>query len=405
MALLGTVGETGPLSGAPGVESNPVTPGGQVNPTPGPQTRTGGVVGSGSSGSGSTDLTVPPLGGLTPQNPGAATYNPVNSSAGPGQSAATATPSDIGLLSQASASDAAPLAGITNGKMDPNDATNSASQLDAITSQNSPYIQLAEQQGLLTAASRGLENSSLAAGSAQAAATAAAAPLAQQNASEATQGVLQNSQLNTQASEFNSSQDTAAKELAAQMGTAVSQSNAQLQTSNNEFNAQQQQSAAAANAAATNSMAAQTAALTEDMNKQDLSGTQAQRLAQIQAESNNLIATNQAASSMYSSYLSSMSATMANQNISPARAADTMNAMQAMLQSGLQVMDALNGMSLDISMPSVISDNNNFSVNAAARPGVTAGGTSFSNATAIGPANPATPTHTGGGTVLGQNNL
>lgn len=378
MALLGTVGETGSIGGgstaSTPTESNPITPGGQVNtpatsstPATGgsPQIRDPGTVGSSpdpsipssSDSSGSSDgaLTVPPLGSLTPQATPVSTF-----SSTPAAPAPTASASDVGLLTQAQASDAAPLAGINNGQIDPNDATNSASQLDAITSQNSPYIQLAEQQGLLSAASRGLENSSIAAGSAQAAATAAAAPLAQQNASEASQGILQNSQLETQANEFNSSQDTAAKELAAQLGTSVSQSNAQLETSNNEFNSQQTQAAAAANAAATNSMAAQTAALTEDMNKQDLSGTQAQKLADIQAESNNLIATNQAASSMYSSYLSSMSATMANQNISPERAADTITAMQSMLQSGLSVMDQLNGMSLDIAQPSTTGNGSGF---------------------------------------------
>lgn len=400
MALTGTVGETPALSGSPGNlgENNPLTGGGQVNPTPTnsggatPRSTTGAV---GSAGSGSNNLVVPPLGSLTPQNPGVATYDPVSSSSKTGSgSADQASASGIGLLTQAQASDvgttndataasAGPLAGITNGQFDPNDATNSASQLDAITNQNSPYIQLAEQQGLLTAASRGLENSSLAAGSAQAAATAAAAPFATQNASEASTGklqdaqlatqasqsnaaaknaaLMQNSQLNTQASEFNSSQDTAAKELAAQLGTSVSQSNAQLNTSNNEFNAQQQQAAKAANAAATNSMAAQTAALTEDMNKQDLSGTQAQRLAQIQADSNNLIATNQSASSMYSSYMSSLASTLANKDISPQRAADTMTAMQSMLKSGLSIIDQLNGMSLDLTMPTTTGNGSGFS--------------------------------------------
>lgn len=436
MAALGTVGETPALSGAgnldngstlsSGVENNPVTPGGQVN-TPGsvsapaqggsPQVRdpSSGVVGSDSESDTSGNLTVPPLGSLTPQNPGTATINPSTAAAAP-----TASASNIGMLSQAAASDVGdttnanasnvgPLAGLTNGQIDPNDSTNSASQLDAITAQNSPYIQLAEQQGLLTAASRGLENSSLAAGSAQAAATAAAAPLAQQNASEASTGQLQNSQLDTQvseanaaaanaakmqnsqldtqASEFNSSQDTAAKELAAQLGTSVSQSNAQLATSNNEFNAQQTQAAAAANAAATNSMAAQTAALTEDMNKQDLSGTQAQKLADIQAQSNNLIATNQSASSMYSSYLSSMSSTMANQNISPQRAADTITAMQSMLQSGLSVIDQMDGMSLDLTMPTTEGSGSDFNTFA---PGTSATGGTLANGSLL-PNQPGQP--------------
>lgn len=315
------------------------------------------------STSASSNLTAPPLGtALTPQNPTAATYNPAYS----GASTATAAP--IGTMTQANSqnTDAAKL---TNGQMDPNDSTNSASQLDAITSQNSPYIQLAEQQGLLTAASRGLENSSIGAGAAQAAATAAAAPLAQQNASEASTAKNQNAQLGTQASEFNSSQDAAAKELQAQLGTSVSQSNAQAATANSEFNAQQTQAAAAANATAKNTMAAQTAALTEDMNKQNLSGTQAARLANIQAQSSQLIATNQSAASLYSTYLSSMSATMANKDISPSRVADTISAMQSMVSSGLNVIDSMQGMSLNLTLPTTTAAGNTLTTTA--KPGTT----------------------------------
>jgi len=292
------------------------------------------------------------------------------------------TAAPVGTLTQANSqnTDAATL---TNGKMDPNDSTNSASQLDAITSQNSPYIQLAEQQGLLTAASRGLENSSIGAGSAQAAATAAAAPLAQQNASEAATARNQNAQLGTQASEFNSSQDAAAKELQAQLGTSVSQSNAQAQTANSEFNAQQTQAASAANAAAKNTMAAQTAALTEDMNKQDLSGTQAARLADIQAQSSQLIASNQSAASLYSTYMSAMSATMANKDIAPGRVADSMTAMQSMLQSGLGVIDQMQGMSLDLTLPSTSGSSGGLTTTA---PKTTPGAT-----TPVATPKPATP--------------
>jgi len=334
-----------------------------------------------SAGSSSANLTVPPLGdALTPKNPGTAVYGPTinNQPTSVGQG----TASQVGDLTKANSqnTDAATL---TNGKMDPNDSTNSASQLDAITSQNSPYIQLAEQQGLLTAASRGLENSSIGAGSAQAAATAAAAPLAQQNASEAATARNQNAQLGTQASEFNSSQDAAAKELQAQLGTSVSQSNAQMQTANNEFNAQQDQSSRAANAAATNSMAAQTAALTEDMNKQDLSGTQAARLANIQAQSSQLIASNQSAASLYSTYMSAMSATMANKDIAPGRVADSMTAMQSMLQSGLGVIDQMQGMSLDLTLPSTSGSSGGLTTTA---PKTTPGAT-----TPVATPKPATP--------------
>lgn len=387
-----------PLTGI----SNPITP---VSGTTAPAKATATQGLPSTSTSSSSNLTVPPLGdALTPKNPGAATYGASTASNGAGGTP-QATASQVGTLSQANAqnTDAATL---TDGKMDSSDSTNSASQLDAITAQNSPYIQLAEQQGLLTAASRGLENSSLGAGAAQAAATAAAAPFAQQNASEAATAKNQNAQLGTQASEFNSSQDAAAKELQAQLGTSVSQSNAQMLTANDQFNAQQAQAAAAANAAAKNTMAAQTAALTEDMNKQDLSGTQAARLADIQAQSSQLIASNQSAASLYSTYMSAMSATMANKDIAPARVADSMTAMQSMLQSGLNVIDQMQGMSLDLTLPATKVSGNNLVTTPAgstrtttpvARPGTTVPVSSTNTTASRPPPNPY-----GAGTIAGQ---
>src|SRR5208283_1462694 len=170
---------------------------------------------------------------------------------------------------------------------------------------------------------------------AEGAAVAAAAPLAEQNASEATQGQMQNSQLQTQASEFNASQTAAAQELQAQLTTSTSATNASLAANTNQFNATQTQAAAATNAAAKNTMAEQTQALTEQMNQQDLSGTQAARLAEIQASSQQLISQNQSAASLYAGMVSSIGATLANPSIAPDRAATAINALQAMTQSGL----------------------------------------------------------------------
>lgn len=59
------------------------------------------------------------------------------------------------------------------------------SSLNAITAADSGYMQLARTSGLSTAHKRGLLNTSIAAGTSQAAAISAAAPLAMQNASQA----------------------------------------------------------------------------------------------------------------------------------------------------------------------------------------------------------------------------
>lgn len=57
-------------------------------------------------------------------------------------------------------------------------------QMNRITSQDSSYMKLARGQGMATANRRGLLNSSMAAGAAEASALQAAAPMAQQNASQ-----------------------------------------------------------------------------------------------------------------------------------------------------------------------------------------------------------------------------
>lgn len=394
------------LSGTPAPANGSTTiPGGSTTgtrTTGGPKTNIP-VTRNPSAGGGSTTgplgPTPPSIQSLQTANPGAQTYS---SSSANGTTVdpltnASASDENTGLLGQAQAATLNPnavakanagadtnLASISNGQMNPNDSTNSASQLDAITAQNSPYIQLAEQQGLLTAASRGLENSSIGAGAAEAAAVQAAAPLATQNAGEAAQGKLQsqnlntqtseqnansantaslqnsqlstqtseqnaaaknaalaqNSQLDTQASEFNSSQDAAAKELNAQIGAQT-----------NQFNASQNQSAAATNAAAKNQMTSQTMSLNEDINKQYLSGTQAMDLASIQGQFNQLIQSNSAAAGLYNSYFQSISAVMANKDIDPTRVAESIAAQQAMLESGLSVINQINGMNLDVTQP------------------------------------------------------
>ena len=343
---------------------------------------------------GAGGITVPPLGSLAPVTPPTSTIGATTSGAAP-----TATAGQVGVLGQAAAGAAPSLAGIgPGGKINPNDSTNAASQLSAITSANSPYIQQATQQGLLSAASRGLENSSLGAGAAEAEAVKAAAPLAEQNASAATQGALQTQQLQTQTSEFNTSQQAAAQELQAQLTTSTSATNASLAANTNQFNASQTQAAAATNAAATNTMAEQTAALTESMNQQDLSGTQAANLAKIQANSQQLIASNQAAASLYASMVSASSAMFANPSIAPARAAASVTALQSMTQSGLGVIDALNGMSLDVTSPTYSTNptlgGGNIAVTApgSVKPGGGAPGVVAPAAPAPTPAKPAPAT-------------
>lgn len=223
-----------------------------------------------------------------------------------------------------------------------------SSQLNDITKQDSPLMQRARQEGMLLAAKRGLQNSSIAAGAAEGAMVDRAAPLAQQNASI----------LNTQAL-ANQSAENEANQLNAQLGTSVSQQNAALQTdvskqnANNttdvskfnaglkedasKFNADVAAKAASQDAASANSMREKVMQANSDLNKQFLSGEQTMDLAQIQGKYQQLISSNAAAAQLFDSYFNSISQTMANKDIDPSRVAQTVAQQQSMLQAGLSL--------------------------------------------------------------------
>jgi hypothetical protein len=238
---------------------------------------------------------------------------------------------------------------------DPN--TNAGTQLDAMTSQDSPEMQLASQQGLLTAGSRGLLNSSLASGASEASMAAAATPLAEQNASQAqTQDLtnqaatntanITNAQLGTSTAMENAQNATSVNEANAAAANAASQTNAQMQTQNSQFNAGMKETVGATNAAAANSESQAVMAANSSLNNQYLAGTQAQSLAQIQGQYNQLISSNTAASSLYSSFFSSISSTMANSNITPQAMAAEVGTQQTLLSNGLAMIDAMNNITL-----------------------------------------------------------
>lgn len=269
------------------------------------------------SGTGSS----PPLSSYYPGSPTPTNY-----------SATAASASDTGAAPVANASDVNQMAGINNGQINPNDPTNSASQLDAITNANSPYIQLAKQQGLLSAAQRGLTNSSIGAGASEAAAVQAAAPLAQQNASTAASGQLQNSQLNTQANEFNAANTEANQQL-----------NAQLATQTSQFNAGNTTAAAAANAAAANQMKSQTQAIIGQLNNTALGSAGAQALANIQGKWNNLIQSNASAGQMYNNMLNGITTIMNNKDLAPNKVQDMINMETNLFDGAMKVMDSISG--------------------------------------------------------------
>jgi hypothetical protein len=185
----------------------------------------------------------------------------------------------------------------------------SAQQLNNITSRDSPLMMRARQEGMLTAARRGLQNSSIAAGAAEGAMVDRASPLAMQDAQAelARQTANQNAQNTTNLTTASLNQQRELTNVGAENQTrqAVLQANAEL-------------------------------------NRQYLAGTQAMDLASIQGKYSQLIAANTSAAQLYDSYFSSISSTMSNTTMSPDARAQAISLQQTSLEAGLRMIDAMN---------------------------------------------------------------
>lgn len=272
---------------------------------------------------------------------------------------------------------------------DPSSLVNN--QLNDITKQDSPLMQRARQEGMLLAAKRGLQNSSIAAGTSEGALVDRATPLAQQNSAMLQQQALANQEQTNAAKAQNAQLGTSTSQLNAQLGTDVSKTNAGLQTDvskinadlqtdvsktnaglqtdvsktnaglqtdvakqnaaqqteTNRFNAETTARANEQNAAAENAMRQKTMEENAALNRQFLSGDQTLDLAGIQGKYQQLISSNAAAAQLYDSYFQGISATMANANIDPARVAQTVQQQQKMLESGLALIQNMNSLPLN----------------------------------------------------------
>src|SRR3990172_6317082 len=315
----------------------------------------------------STGPTVTNLDPLYARNPGAVQAGPA-----PTIQAPTLEPAAGATAGTAGSESAQAMAGSLRGYDATTQATPegalSANRLTEITGQASPLMQRARAEGMLTAGARGLENSSIAAGTAMGAMVDRATPLAMQDAQSVLAQEMANQAATNRASEFTAGQQntgilTAAQmaneaaNLNAQLQTAVSQGNAQqenairtrlaeLQTQTNLSQAEMQQQTNLTNAAASNQMQGDVLRANAELNRQYLAGTQAMDLASIQGRYSQLIAANSTAAQLYDSYFQSISATMANSSISPARVAQTVNIQQSMLEAGLRMVDSMNSLDL-----------------------------------------------------------
>jgi hypothetical protein len=233
-------------------------------------------------------------------------------------------------------------------------------RFNKITSQESPLIKRARQQGLTLANSRGLINSSIAAGAAEGAIVDRATPLAQQDAAIFQQQRLQNQTdtnrarevstgRETDVSQFNANIEAERNRLQAQLETAVSQGNAELANQVRIRQAELDTTVNQQNAEASNRLREQVLQQNADLNKQFLANTGALDLANIEGRYQQLISSNQSASNLYNAFFNSIAQIMANKDIPPDRVAQSIQVQQSILKSGLDLIDQLNGLSLGTS--------------------------------------------------------
>lgn len=255
-------------------------------------------------------------------------------------------------------------------------AAMSGDQINKITSQDSPFMQQAKQQGILSAASRGLQNSSIAAGASEAEAVKQATPLALQDAQSNVSQEQLNQNTTNKASEFGANASNTAQLTNAQLGTdvakansaeankiavqnaamdtSVSQGNAQeanktsaqnavLGAQTSQFNSSSQQGVNNLNAAAENQMRQNVLQDNATMNQQFLSGAQSMDLNAIQQQYGQLIQSSQSATNLYNSYFTAIAGAMNNPDIAPDRLASMIQSQQQMLQAGLDLIDKING--------------------------------------------------------------
>lgn len=195
-------------------------------------------------------------------------------------------------LQQQQASTATKAAGTTTSgtamTQDPSSESMSSMQANKIMSEDSPLMRLSRQQGMLSAARRGLGNSSIAAGAAQGEATKQAVPLAQQDAATVSRQELANQAAVNQMEGLNVTEANKAN-----LTDAEAQNRMQQQYDDMVARGDM------ADAEAFNKAAMQKHSTDAEVNRTWLSGEISQTMAHIQGQYQEIISVNQAASQMY----------------------------------------------------------------------------------------------------------
>ena len=264
-------------------------------------------------------------------------------------------------------------------------------ELARILGQDSPLLAQARAQAAQQANQRGLLNTSMAVGMSQDAMVKAATPLAQQNAQQAFQREMENTENRQEAEMFTAQQQNQLNELQAQLGTDISMFNVEQLNEGMRLQAELQTAIEQGNAAAANDAALQLAELARSaqeqqadldyqssaeaaaaqnalndrvmqgvtaLNEQYLTNLGAVDLAMINQTYAQLMSVNTTAASVYSAYISAMGNVMADPKMSPAEIANAVKVLQTTLEASMRMINEINGIGEDgaINLPTGTTD-------------------------------------------------
>jgi hypothetical protein len=248
-------------------------------------------------------------------------------------------------------------------------------ELARILGEDSPLLAQARAQAAMQMNARGLQNTSMAAGEAQRAMVEAAMPMAQQNAQQAFEREMANTENIQEAGMFTADQMNDLRALEAQLGTDVSMFNVEQLNEALRLQAELRSAMEQGNAEAMNDAALQLAELTRDaqeqqadldyqasaeaaaarnamnetimnniaaLNEQYLQNLGQADLAIINKTYELLIAQNTTAAGIYNHMLDAMASIMSDPKISPSEAAIKIATLQRTLEASMRMLQALN---------------------------------------------------------------
>lgn len=242
-------------------------------------------------------------------------------------------------------------AGMQGQTQDMSDESSSANRAKDIMSEKSPLMRMAGQEGMLTAAKRGLGNSSIAAGNAQAAMAKAAVPLAQQDARQSQTQELANQTNLQEAGRVNV---TEANDMTTTNVRAQNDANILDTTEANDMQTQFDDRVFTADTA--NALARNKASIAKFTGDQEimqtwLSGQISTNMTHIQGQYSEVLSASSTAASMFTSTQDMLAAMWANPDVPIAIANRRGESAMNFLEGVLQVQGSILGMDYKTDMP------------------------------------------------------